>query len=74
MIMLSLFFKPESELFNSATKEYKDIWKSEEEKIIKAFKVVTRLLFQYEGAWKWALGISKDERRKILDKIISLNK
>lgn len=34
MIMLSLFFKPESELFNSATKEYKDIWKSEGEKII----------------------------------------
>lgn len=44
--MLKLTFKPESEQFIPATKEYQGIWNNEGEKILEAFKVVTGLQFQ----------------------------
>lgn len=44
--MLHLIFKPESEVFNSASKEYEDIWTNENEKILKAFENITGITFE----------------------------
>lgn len=44
--MIKLTFKPESEQFILATKEYSEIWEKEGAKIITAFEIITGLKFQ----------------------------